>query len=177
MPISDAAGKKRPQEAACPINGILGSMHIGMFFSGLAGGGTQRRMLALARGFAARGHEVDILVASAEGAFRAEVPPDAGLVALGADWRRLPLIGRHRGLWVPLAARALGRRLRAAPPDVLLASSTPANLTASLVRRRAAPATATMSRSPPNRRRKRHPTAATRSSTSAAAAATAARAS
>lgn len=115
-------------------------MHIGMFFSGLAGGGTQRRMLALARGLVARGHQVDILVASAEGAFEAELPPGAGLVALGADWRRLPLIGRHRGLWVPLAARALGRRLAAAPPDVLLASSTPANLTAALVRRRAAPA-------------------------------------
>lgn len=115
-------------------------MHIGMFFSGLAGGGTQRRMLALARGLVARGHQVDILVASAEGAFEAELPPGAGLVALGADWRRLPLVGRHRGLWVPLAARALGRRLAAAPPDVLLASSTPANLTAALVRRRAAPA-------------------------------------
>ncbi len=140
MPIPDAAGKQRAEQATCPIHETLQFMHIGMFFSGLAGGGTQRRMLALARGFVGRGHEVDLLVASANGAFRAEVPPEANLVALGADRQRLPLIGRHRGLWVPLAARALGRRLEAAPPDVLLASSTPANLTASWVRRRAAPA-------------------------------------
>jgi len=113
-------------------------MRIGLFFSGLAGGGTQRRMLLLAHGLLARGHAVTIAVGSAAGPFRAELPAGARLVELGGAGRRLPLLRRHRGLWVPLALPALTAWLRAAPLDVLLASSTPANLVAALARARAA---------------------------------------
>jgi glycosyltransferase involved in cell wall biosynthesis len=115
-------------------------MRIGLFFSGLAGGGTQRRMLLLARGLIERGHAVTIVVASAEGAFRSALPAAARLVELGGGGRRLPLISRHRGLWVPLGCPALSRFLRTASLDVLVASSTPANLVAAVARARAAPA-------------------------------------
>ncbi len=115
-------------------------MRIGLFLSGLAGGGTQRRMLLLARGLIDRGHEVAVVVASAVGPFAGELPRSARLVDLGDHGRRLPIVRRHRGLWVPLAAPALARWLRADPPDVLVASSTPANLVAAWARARAAPA-------------------------------------
>lgn len=114
-------------------------MRIGLFFSGLAGGGTQRRMTLLAQGFAARGHTVTAIVAAAEGPFRAALPAGARVVDLGIANRRLPVLGRHRALWVPLAAGGLARFLREAPLDVLLASSTPANLVAAHARARAAP--------------------------------------
>jgi len=114
-------------------------MRIGLFFSGLAGGGTQRRMLALARGFVARGHAVDLIIGSAEGPFRHDVPAGARLVPLASDAHRLAMLGRHRGLWVPLLRRRLEAWLEADPPDILMASSTPANLTAALARSNAAP--------------------------------------
>lgn len=114
-------------------------MKIGLFFSGLTGGGTQRRMLLLARGLIARGHAVQIIVASAAGPFSSDMPAAARLVDLESRGRRLPLLGRHRGLWVPLAAPALAQWLKTDPPDVLVASSTPANLVATWARAQSAP--------------------------------------
>lgn len=105
-------------------------MRVSLFFSDLAGGGTQRRMLTLARGLLERGDPVEIVVASGSGPFRAAVPRGAPVVPLGNPWRRVPGLAWRRGLWVPLSAPTLAARLRAAPPDVLLASSTPANLAA-----------------------------------------------
>lgn len=105
-------------------------MRVTLFFSDLSGGGTQRRMLTLARGLLERSDCVEIVVASGSGPFRAAVPLGAPVVPLGNPWRRVPGLAWRRGLWVPLSAPTLAARLRAAPPDALLASSTPANLAA-----------------------------------------------
>lgn len=114
-------------------------MRIGLFFSGLAGGGTQRRMLLLAHGLKNLGHDITVIVASADGPFGTLLPAGARLVDLGGTGRKLPLLGRHRGLWVPLSAAALARWLATSPLDVLLSSSTPANLVAAWARAKGAP--------------------------------------
>ena len=104
--------------------------HLALFFSGLAGGGAQRRMLLLARGFAARGYRVDVVVARAEGPYRAAIPPSARLVALASRVARLPGIRTRRGLWVLATTRALAAYLARERPDVVLSTSAPANLAA-----------------------------------------------
>lgn len=104
--------------------------------SDLGGGGTQRRFLALAQAFAAAGHRVDLVVASAAGDFRDRVPATARLVALDAT--ASPWLRRRRGLLVAASAGRLARYLAAEAPDVLLASSNPANLTALAARARSA---------------------------------------
>ena len=104
--------------------------HLALFLSGLAGGGAQRRMLLLARGFAARGYRVDVVVARAEGPYRAAISPSARLVALDSSVARLPGIRTRRGLWVLATTRALAAYLARERPDVVLSTSTPANLAA-----------------------------------------------
>jgi glycosyltransferase involved in cell wall biosynthesis len=106
------------------------SEHLAIFLSGLAGGGAQRRMLLLARGFAERGYRVDVVVARAEGPYRAAVPASVRLVALDARLARLPGIRTRRGLWVLATAPALATWLARERPDAVLATSTPANLAA-----------------------------------------------
>ncbi|MCW5745884.1 MAG: glycosyltransferase [Alphaproteobacteria bacterium] len=105
-------------------------MHIALFLSGLAGGGAQRRMLALARGFAARGHRVTLLPVRGEGPFARFAPPDVEIIAVGGRWLTWPVIRTHRALSVLLATCALARQLRALQPDVVLSASDPANLAA-----------------------------------------------
>lgn len=106
------------------------SLHVAVFLSGLAGGGAQRRSLLLARGFMERGCTVDLIVVHAEGPFRTAVAPGIRLLALEPCASRLPVIRRIKGLWVISSLFALARYLAATRPDVLLATSIPANLTA-----------------------------------------------
>lgn len=105
-------------------------MRLALFLSGLSGGGAQRRMLALARGFAARGHDVDFVVARGDGPFRAQVTAPVTLVPLASWPARLPVVGSRRPLWVLAAVPALARYLRRRRPDVLLSTSNAANLAA-----------------------------------------------
>ncbi len=105
-------------------------MHIVLFLSGLAGGGAQRRMITLARGFAERGCRVDLVAARGEGPFRAQVPSSVRVIGLDNPWQRLPVLGNMRGLWVPASTWALAGYLLRERPDVLVSTSTPANLTA-----------------------------------------------
>ena len=105
-------------------------MHIVLFLSGLAGGGAQRRMIMLARGFAERGCRVDLVAARGEGPFRAQIPPSVRVISLDNPWQRLPVLGNMRGLWVPASTWALAGYLLRERPDVLVSTSTPANLTA-----------------------------------------------
>lgn len=107
--------------------------HIALFLSAPSGGGTQRRMLMLAGGFAERGHRVDVVVARSDG--KSESPSLVSLVGLDPPAAYLPWIRRFKGLWVCTATPKLARYLRRAAPDVLLSSSTPANLTALWARR------------------------------------------
>lgn len=116
-------------------------LHIALFLAGLSGGGAQRRMLTLARGFAERGYRVDVVVARSEGPFRRELSPLVRLVPLDPAVSYLPVIRRAKGLWVMTARRALARYLGRERPDVLLSSSNPANLTALWARESAGVAT------------------------------------
>jgi glycosyltransferase involved in cell wall biosynthesis len=62
-------------------------MKIALFLPTLCCGGAERVMVNLARGFAERGLEVDLVLARAEGPYLAEVPKDVHIVDLNA--RRL----------------------------------------------------------------------------------------
>lgn len=92
-------------------------MHIALFLPSLEGGGAERVTVNLARGFASRGHQVDIVLASRTGPFLAAVPANVRVVDLGA--------GR-----VVRALRPLARYLRDARPDALVSSLDHANLVA-----------------------------------------------
>jgi glycosyltransferase involved in cell wall biosynthesis len=115
-----------------------GALRLALFLSGLSGGGAQRRVLALAHGFAARGHRVELVVVRAAGPFAAQIPSGVRLVALEPAMSRLPVLRRYKSLWVIAAAPELARYLRGARPDVLLSTSNPANLAALWARRLAA---------------------------------------
>ncbi|WP_218120356.1 glycosyltransferase [Nitrosomonas sp. Nm132] len=112
------------------VMGTGESLHVAVFLSGLAGGGAQRRSLLLARGFVERGCAVDLIVVHAEGPFRTAVAPGIRLLALEPCASRLPVIRRIKGLWVISSLFALARYLATTRPDVLLATSIPANLAA-----------------------------------------------
>ncbi|HFA59781.1 MAG TPA: glycosyltransferase, partial [Rhodospirillales bacterium] len=107
-------------------------MRITLFLSALAGGGAQRRMLLLARGFAAAGQEVEIVTAAAPEDAEAALPAGVRYRALASPLAGLPWLRHRRGFWVPVVWKRLAAHLRTRPPDVLLATSTPANLTALL---------------------------------------------
>ncbi len=111
-------------------------MHIGFFISDLGGGGTQRRVLALSRELARVGHRVDLFVASREGAFADRVPPEVRLVSADGPASELPFLKRRRGLRVAGAVAALSGYLAGERPEVLVASSIPANLAALRARAR-----------------------------------------
>jgi glycosyltransferase involved in cell wall biosynthesis len=112
------------------VKGAEKPLHVGVFLSGLAGGGTQRRSLLLVRGFLERGCAVDIVVVRGEGPFRAAVTSGARLFILGPHIARLPVIRGIKGLWVLGSLFSLARYLANEHPDVLLSSSIPANLAA-----------------------------------------------
>ena len=65
----------------------------------LGGGGAERVMLNLAREFSRSGHQVDLVVASATGPYRSQVPDSVTLVDLGTTrtiTAILPLAGYLR---------------------------------------------------------------------------------
>ena len=63
--------------------------HIALFVYDLSGDGVQRRTLTLAHTFAARGHQVDLLVVRPYGPLVHELSPLVKLVTLEAWWERL----------------------------------------------------------------------------------------
>lgn len=99
-------------------------MHIALFLPSLEGGGAERVTVNLARGFAERGHRVDLVLASRTGPFLAMVPDGVQVVDLAA--------GRVLRALTPLA-----RYLAASRPDVLVSSLDHANLVALWAARRA----------------------------------------
>lgn len=111
-------------------------VRVAIFFSGLAGGGAQRRSLLLSRRLAQRGMSVDVVVVRGEGPFRADVPEQCRLFVLDPPASRLPFVRDRRGLWVAAAVPALARYLDSERPDAVLSTSTPANLTALAARAR-----------------------------------------
>lgn len=62
----------------------MSEARVALFMTGLAGGGAERVMLTLAEEFARSGHKVDLVVTSARGPLRKDVPDTVRLVDLGA---------------------------------------------------------------------------------------------
>ncbi len=100
-------------------------MRISLFVPSMRGGGAERSMLTLARGFAGRGHEVDLVLAQAEGPYLAEVPGSVRVVDLEAPR-------------VLSSLPALVRYLRRERPKAVLSAMGRANVIALWARRLAA---------------------------------------
>jgi glycosyltransferase involved in cell wall biosynthesis len=94
---------------------------LALFIPSLAGGGAERVMLTLAKGFCQRGHSVDLIVVRAEGPLLNEVPPGVRLIDLGSP-RVLSSVFR------------LARYLKRERPATLLATITNANAAAVIAR-------------------------------------------
>jgi len=111
-------------------------LHVAFVLSGLHGGGSQRRLLTLAREALARGHRVDVVAGTGEGPFRDRVPGGARLVSLLADGGlgRVAFT-RSKTLRMAAALPAFVRYLKKERPEVMLASGTPTNLAAIIARR------------------------------------------
>ena len=62
----------------------LSTKKCSFFLPSLGGGGAERVIVSLARGFAGRGLKVDLVLAKAEGAYLSQIPPQVRVVDLGA---------------------------------------------------------------------------------------------
>ena len=93
------------------------SIKIALFLPSLAGGGAERVVLNLARGFSNRGHKVDLVLVNAVGPYMKDLPETVRLVNLRAD-RFLKSLFK------------LVKYLRKENPDVLISSLPPANIIA-----------------------------------------------
>ncbi|MCR4405258.1 MAG: glycosyltransferase [Candidatus Acetothermia bacterium] len=96
--------------------------HVALFLPSLRGGGAERAMVNLARGFAERGLQVDLVLARAEGPYLSEVHDGVRVVDLGSKRVLHSLPG-------------LVRYLRKERPDGMLSAMTHANLIAIWARR------------------------------------------
>ncbi len=95
---------------------------LAIFISNLLGGGAQRRTLAIAHTFAARGHKVHLVGVRPDGPLRCELLPCIRLVGIESWLVHLPLVRGVRHLQVGTSMPALARYLRQERPDVLLAT-------------------------------------------------------
>lgn len=93
---------------------------VAFFLPSLAGGGAQRVAVNLANGFAARGYQVDLVLAQAKGPFLSHVSEDVRVVDLTSS----------RVLY---STRGLFRYLRSNRPSAIISSMTHANLFAALL--------------------------------------------
>jgi glycosyltransferase involved in cell wall biosynthesis len=82
---------------------------IAIFLRGLYGGGAEKAMLNLARGFIDRGLQVDLVLARAAGPYLSQVQPELRIVDLKAEW-------------MPSSLPKLTRYLQRARPTALLAA-------------------------------------------------------
>ena len=119
---------------------------IAVLLPSLEGGGAERSMLNLIRGFLAQGRAVDLVVCRAKGAYLADVPANVNLIeleavsGLRARWgtllgniRHFPVLLRPVLLAKKVAPEiasiaSLQRYLATAKPDVVLSAITYANL-------------------------------------------------
>src|SRR5574337_163285 len=111
------------------------SRHLAVFVYGLSGSGSERRTLTLAEAFAARGHKVDLVVASSQGPLHRELSPLVRLVALDYRWRCLPWAAMNRSRWALASVAALADYLRHEQPDVVLSAANHVNDAALWARR------------------------------------------
>ncbi len=92
--------------------------HLAIFIRSLeGGGGAERMMVSLARGFVERGHRVDLVLGTARGAFLDDVPEAVRVVELGkrSVLRAIPMLLRD-----PANARKLAPAFRNVVPHWVL---------------------------------------------------------
>jgi glycosyltransferase involved in cell wall biosynthesis len=103
--------------------------HLALCVFNLSGeGGEQRRMMTLARAFAARGHKVDLVVVRLHARPRHELSDSVRVVALDPWWTHLPLV--RTGRWALASIPALANYLRRERPALLLSSTHLVNVAA-----------------------------------------------
>jgi glycosyltransferase involved in cell wall biosynthesis len=90
---------------------------IAFYFPDFAGGGMEKMIIVLAGGLLARGYEVDLVVCRPNGPLRAEAPPRARIVDLGARDSKTSALALWRYLWD-------------AKPDILISSLAHQNIVA-----------------------------------------------
>jgi glycosyltransferase involved in cell wall biosynthesis len=129
-----------------------GRRHLAIFIRSLeGGGGAERMMVSLARGFAERGHRVDLVLGTARGAFLDDVPDTVRIVELGRHsvLRAVPTFLRDprsalklapafRGVfphWVLGCIPDLARYLSRERPDAMLSALNYSNIAALWARR------------------------------------------
>lgn len=95
---------------------------LAIFVHSLYGGGAERAMLNLARGFSEQGIQVDLVLLRVEGAYLSQLPPEVRVIDLGGKrlWQSLP---------------ALAKYLREEKPPVMLSTLDDTNIAALWVRR------------------------------------------
>jgi glycosyltransferase involved in cell wall biosynthesis len=127
---SSAAASQRSGEAGRPTPYVDYPQHIAFFVHGLAGSGAQWRMINLANDFAARGHQVDLVVMRSRGPLRDAIARDIRVVHLDPAWTKLWWARGLRGrLWLP-GLIGLVKYLRHQQPLCLLSTSYAANVIA-----------------------------------------------
>lgn len=129
-----------------------GRRRLALFIRSLeGGGGAERMMVSLARGFAERGYPVDLVLGVARGEFLTEVPDSVRVVELGKHsiLRAAPVFLRDPANAIKLAPAfrnvlphwvlgcipALARYLQAARPHAMLSALNYSNITALWARR------------------------------------------
>ena len=77
----------------------MGKQKVALFLPSLRGGGAERVMINLARGFSEQGLKVDLVLAKAEGPYLCQVPPEVRVIDLHSDrvLRSLPELARYMG--------------------------------------------------------------------------------
>jgi len=95
----------------------MGKQSIALFLPSLRGGGAERMMINLARGFSEQGLEVDLVLAKAEGPYLSQVPPEVRVIDLDSSRVLTSLPG-------------LVRYLRCERPRTLLSTLDHANIVA-----------------------------------------------
>jgi len=110
-------------------------VHIALCIPDLEGGGAQRSMLDLARGFASLGHRVDVLAIRPRGELRDALPPAVRLVSLEGFLTRLPVVSGSKRRRALAAVLPLVRFLRRERPDALVATSHSTNVAAAIAAR------------------------------------------
>jgi glycosyltransferase involved in cell wall biosynthesis len=128
------------------------SAHLAIFIRSLGGGGgAERMMVNLSRGFVERGHRVDLVLGAREGSFFGELPDAVRVVVLGrkSPLRALPTLARspeslrHLGPaflrfnphWILGCIPALVDYLHAETPTAMLSALNYSNLVALVARR------------------------------------------
>src|SRR5262245_20756316 len=92
-------------------------------------------MADLARGFASRGHRVDLLVIRPRGELRDALAPSLRLVSLAGALTRLPAVSGNKRRRALAAVIPLVRYLRRERPDALVATSHSTNVAAAVASR------------------------------------------